>query len=139
MQLSILSPEKRIATAVEVTSVTLPGSEGQIQVLPEHADMIGTIETGTFAFTPVSGAAVFGVMSSGFFEVRAGAITVAAETCELSTEIDTARAKTAQNKAEGALKDPELDPKLFRKYELKLQRAIVRQQVAGREFSSLGH
>jgi F-type H+-transporting ATPase subunit epsilon len=139
MQLSILSPEKRIATAIEVASVTLPGSEGQIQVLPEHADMIGTIETGTFAFVPISGAPVVGVMTSGFFEVRHGAITVAAETCELATEIDAARAKLAQHKAEGALKDPELNPDLFRKYELKLQRAIIRQQVAGKEFTDLGH
>lgn len=139
MQLSILSPEKRIATAIEVASVTLPGSEGQIQVLPEHADMIGTIETGTFAYMPVSGSVVIGVMSSGFFEVRHGTITIAAETCELATEIDAARAKTAQQKAEGALKDPELNPDLFRKYELKLQRALIRQQVAGKEFTDLGH
>ena len=137
MQLSILSPEKRIATAIEVSSVTVPGSEGQIQILPEHADMIGTIETGTFAFTPIVGEPVLGVMSSGFFEVRDGAITIAAETCELATDIDASRAKTAQSKAEGALKDPELDPKLFRKYELKLQRALVRQQVAGRGFAAL--
>jgi F-type H+-transporting ATPase subunit epsilon len=131
MQLSILSPEKRIATAIEVSSVTIPGSEGQIQILSGHADMIGTIETGKFAYTPVSGPSVVGVMSSGFFEVHAGAITVAAETCELATEIDPSRARQAQSKAEGALKDPELDPKLFRKYELKLQRALIRQQVAG--------
>lgn len=137
MQLSILSPEKRIATAVEVNSITLPGSEGQIQILPEHADMIGTIETGTFAYSPTSGPAVLGVMSSGFFEVRHGTITIAAETCELASEIDANRARQAQSKAEGALKDPELDPKLFRKYELKLQRALVRQQVAGKEFASL--
>lgn len=139
MQLSILSPEKRIATTIDVSSVTLPGSEGQIQILPEHADMIGTIETGAFSYVPVSGPGVVGVMSSGFFEVRNGLITAAAETCELASEIDVARAKQAQSKAEGALKDPELDPKLFRKYELKLQRAIIRQQVAGHEFAALEH
>ncbi len=137
MQLNILSPEKRITTAVEVNSVTLPGSEGQIQILPDHADMIGTIETGPFAFKSTTGETVIGMMSSGFFEVGDGKITIAAETCELASEIDAARAKTAQQKAEGALKDPELDPDLFRKYELKLQRAIIRQQVAGHEFSSL--
>jgi F-type H+-transporting ATPase subunit epsilon len=137
MQLNILSPEKRIATAIEVNSITLPGSEGQIQILPEHANMIGTVETGQFAYSPTSGNPVVGVMSSGFFEVHDGTVTVAAETCELATEIDANRAKVAQSKAEGALKDPELDPKLFRKYELKLQRALIRQHVAGKEFSSL--
>lgn len=137
MLLNILSPEKRIASAVEVSSVTLPGSEGQIQILPEHADMIGTIETGPFAYRPTSGAAVSGVLTSGFFEVRNGTITVAAETCELVDEIDVSRAKAAQSKAEGALQDPQLDPALFHKYERKLQRALIRQQAAAREFSAL--
>jgi F-type H+-transporting ATPase subunit epsilon len=137
MQLTILSPEKRLVSSIEVSSATIPGSEGQIQILPEHADMIGTLETGPFAFTPTSGAPVVGVISSGFFEVQNGSITVSAETVELAKEIDTTRAKTAQAKAEAALKDPELNPENFRKYELKLQRALIRQQVAGREFSSL--
>ena len=130
MQLSILSPEKRLVTAVDVSSVTLPGSEGQIQILPEHADMIGTLETGPFAYELTSGTSAKGVITAGFFQVRDGAITVAAETVELAGDIDLNRAKTAQKTAEGALNDPELDPKLFRKYELKLQRALIRQQVA---------
>jgi F-type H+-transporting ATPase subunit epsilon len=132
MKLSILSPEKRIATAVDVTSIVLPSSEGQIEILPEHADMIGTIETGPFSYRPTSGPAVGGVMTSGFFEIRDGEITAATETCELVGDIDVNRAKTAQAKAEEALKNPELEPKLFRKYELKLQRALIRQQVAGK-------
>lgn len=137
MILNILSPEKRLAAEVEINSITLPGSEGQIQILPEHADMIGTLETGEFSYVPVSGVAVFGVITSGFFEVRGGdSVTVTAETVELAKEIDLTRARTAQRKAEGALKDLELDQKLFRKYELKLQRAIIRQQVAGHPTSN---
>jgi F-type H+-transporting ATPase subunit epsilon len=135
MILNILSPEKRVANEVQVTSVTLPGSEGQIQILPEHADMIGTLETGEFHFVPASGGkTVHGVISSGFFEVRGGdSVTVTAETVELSSDIDVARARAAQRKAEGALNDPELDQSLFRKYELKLQRSLIRQQVAAQQ------
>lgn len=138
MKLTIVSPEKRIASAIEVSSITLPGSEGQIQILPGHADMIGTLETGEFAFEKASGEKTMGAMSSGFFEVHADLILVTAETCELSPEIDVNRARSAQKKAESALKDPELDPTLFRKYELKLQRALIRQQIAGGSHSSLG-
>jgi F-type H+-transporting ATPase subunit epsilon len=131
MKLTILSPERRLATAIDVSVVTLPGSEGQIQVLPEHADMIGTLETGEFNYQAVGASApVVGVISSGFFEVKDGEITVAAETVELAKEIDVSRARSAQKKAENALTDPDLEFALFRKYELKLQRALVRQQVA---------
>ena len=132
LKLTILSPERKIADKIDVQSVTLPGSEGQIQILPEHAEMIGTLETGMFSYIPVTGAPVIGVISSGFFQVANDKVTVMAETFEYSSEIDLSRAKAAQRKAEGALVDPELQVDLFRKYELKLQRAIIRQQVSGK-------
>jgi F-type H+-transporting ATPase subunit epsilon len=132
LKLTILSPERKIAEAMSVQSATLPGSEGQIQILPEHAEMMGTLETGMFSYIPASGAPVIGVISSGFFQVANDVVTVLAETFEYSSEVDTARAKTAQKKAENALIDPELGSDLFRKYELKLQRAIIRQQISGK-------
>jgi len=130
LKLTILSPEKKTADQVDVQSVTLPGTEGQIQVLPEHAEMVGILETGPFSYVPVSGEPLHGVISHGFFEVVGDVVTVMAETCELANEIDANRAKIAQKKAENALLDPELDQKHFKKYELKLERAIIRQQVA---------
>ncbi len=132
LKLTILSPERKIADQIDVLSATLPGSEGQIQILPEHAEMIGTLETGMFSYIPATGAPVFAVISTGFFEVGNDHLTVMAETFEFSTEIDAARAKSAQKKSESALIDPELDPNLLRKYELKLQRALIRQQIAGK-------
>ncbi len=131
LNLTVLSPEKKVADKIQVKSVTLPGSEGQIQVFPEHAHMVGTLETGPFAYELANGSTVIGVISHGFFEVKNDEISVMAETCELATDIDASRARTAQKKAEGALIDPQLDPKNFRKYELKLQRALIRQQIAG--------
>jgi len=132
LKLTILSPERKIAEGITVQSATLPGSEGQIQILPEHAEMIGTLETGMFSYIPASGSPVIGVISSGFFQVANDALIVTAETFEYSSELDATRAITAQKKAENALIDPELAPALFRKYELKLQRAIIRQQIAGK-------
>jgi len=132
LNLTILSPERKIAEAISVQSVTLPGSEGQIQILPEHAEMMGTLETGLFFYIPASGAPVIGVISSGFFQVANDKVTVMAETFEYSSEVDPARAKLAQKTAENALIDPELGADLFRKYELKLHRAVIRQQIAGK-------
>ncbi len=131
LNLTILSPEKKVTDKLQVKSVTLPGSEGQIQIFPEHTHMVGTLETGPFAYEPSAGQAVVGVISHGFFEVKGDEVSVMAETCELASEIDANRARTAQKKAEGALLDPQLDPKNFRKYELKLQRALIRQHIAG--------
>jgi F-type H+-transporting ATPase subunit epsilon len=133
LQLTILSPERRLVQAETVDEISLTGSEGQIQILAGHAPMIGTVETGVFQYTSAAGSAFSGVMTSGFFEVKNDVVTVMAETLELRSEIDVERAKKAQKVAEDALREADLDEHAFNKYQLKLQRALIRQQHAGRD------
>ena len=133
LKFTVLSPERRFLDHTEVQSVTLPGSEGQIQILPDHAGMIGTLETGSFNYEKITGEKTVGVISTGFFEIKDGELSVMAETVEMADEIDLARAKKAQSKSESVLQAGALEPEQFRKYQLKLQRALIRQQVAGRE------
>jgi F-type H+-transporting ATPase subunit epsilon len=130
VKLSILSPERRLLEGVEVEEVTLPGSEGQIQILPGHATIVGTLETGGFHYRAKAGQQARGFLATGFFEVKGGDVSVMAETLELQGEISVDRAKKAQKAAEDALRDAELEPSKFKKYQLKLQRALVRQQIA---------
>ncbi len=130
LTLSILSPERKLVQQVAVKQVVLPGSEGQIEILPGHAAMIGTLETGLFRFELDTGGSTLGVISSGFFEVQeGGGVQVLAETLELDREIDVARARKAQQLAEETLREAELDPHRFNKYQLKLQRALIRQRI----------
>jgi len=130
LKLNVLSPERRLVESMLVDFVTLPGSEGQIQILPGHAAMIGTLNTGVLTYQAHGQEPVYAVVSTGFFEVKSDEITLMAETIELKKEIDLQRAKNAQQKAETALLDAALDEARFRKYQLKLQRALIRQQVA---------
>jgi F-type H+-transporting ATPase subunit epsilon len=135
LKLSILSPERRLVERVEVDEITLPGSEGQIQILPGHAAMVGTLQAGGFAYhhagPHTEKGSVFGALSTGFFEVKDDEVQLMVETLELKSEIDVDRAKKAQAAAEKTLLESDLDEHQFRKYELKLQRALIRQQVAG--------
>lgn len=114
---------------VSVDEVTLTGSEGQIQILPGHAKMIGELETGPFKYLPSGGSETNGFISHGFFEVLDDKVVVTAETLELKGEIDVNRAKKAQKLAEDALQDANLDESKFKKYQLKLQRALIRQHL----------
>ena len=131
LKLSILSPERRLVEGIEVDEVTLPGSEGQIQLLPGHAPMIGTLETGIFKCHSHGKEVTAGVISTGFFHVKSDTVVVMAETLELKGEIDLERARRAQKKAEETLQGAALDEQQFNKYQLKLQRAIIRQQIVG--------
>lgn len=130
LKLTVLSPERRLLDSVAVSEVTLVGHEGQIQVLPGHAPMLGTLETGGFKYLNAAGEAGQGIISSGFFEVHDDAVVILAETLELMGEIDVDRAKRAQQTAERVLKESELDEHRFKKYQLKLQRSLIRQQLA---------
>lgn len=135
LKLTILSPEKQVLLSQNVVEATLPGSEGQIQILPGHAHMIGLLETGVFKYQIESGKEpVAGAISTGFFEIENDQLRIFAETVEISSEIDVQRAARAQQKAETVLQSPDLDEHQFKKYQLKLQRALIRQQVAGKLF-----
>lgn len=130
MKLSVYSPERKVFVSADCAEATLPTSEGEVQVLPGHAAFVGTLETGRFLFRMQDGSLVSGVVSSGFYEISGEKLTVIAETLEFPNEIDMARAKKAQIEAEKQLSGAMLEPHQFNKYQLKLQRALIRQQMA---------
>jgi F-type H+-transporting ATPase subunit epsilon len=130
LKLSILSPERKLLEGELVEEVTLPGSEGQIQILQMHAPMIGTLETGIFSYKTTSGESHLGMVSDGFFEVKNDIVNVMAEHIELKGEVNLELAKKAQIDAEAALKDAALEPQHFKEYQNKLQRSLIRQQLA---------
>ena len=67
-------------------------------------------------------------ISYGFAEIRNNKVLVLADTVEESSEIDKARAQAAQKRAEQALMGT-LSDSDFKKQQLKLERAIVRQRI----------
>lgn len=129
LKLTVLSPERRLLEGAAVRVATIPGAEGQIQILPGHAPMVGSLDMGVFSFETAQGTKR-GIISTGFFKVLDDHLTVMAETLELEGEVDLDRAKRAQVKAEEALKDPALDEHQFKKFQLKMQRALIRQQLS---------
>jgi F-type H+-transporting ATPase subunit epsilon len=129
--LSIFAPERKLLQNEPVESLVITSSEGEIEILPGHADMISVLDTGRFVYRSPKGGKTLGVISTGFLNVENSAVKVIAETIELAGEIDQNRAKQAQANAEKRLKDASLDEHAFKKYQLKLQRAIIRQNIGG--------
>ena len=127
--LSILAPERRLLQNEAIESLIITTVEGEIEVLPGHADMISTLDTGRFVYRSPKGEKTIGVISTGFLNVESGSVKVIAETIELAGEIDKNRAKQAQANAEKRLSEAGLDEHSFRKYQLKLQRALIRQSI----------
>ena len=132
-KLTVLTPEKRVIEGTEVSITTLSTSEGQIQVLPGHAPMVGFLAPGVCDWLTTDATKQVGAISFGFFEVRDDTLTVLAETFEQPTEVNLERARKAQARAEQALGVGRGDHLGFKKQQLKLQRALIRQQVARHE------
>ena len=128
MIVDVVTPSRRILEGIQVERVTLPTANGEITILPGHTELVTLLSTGVMSF-PVSGAERRFAVSSGFSIVRKDKVIVLAETCEESTEVDLARAKEAQKRAEKALSGV-LTESEMRKQQLKLQRALIRQQVS---------
>ncbi|MBL7715935.1 MAG: ATP synthase F1 subunit epsilon [Bdellovibrionales bacterium] len=129
LKVTIITPERKLVDGLPVTAVTLPTAEGEIEVLPGHAALMGRLDPGYFRYTTSTGKEEVGFISTGFFEVHGETLKVLAENLELKDEINVSRAKQAQLKAEAALSAADLDPAHFNKYQLKLQRAIIRQHI----------
>lgn len=128
ISLDIVTPERAVISGVKVDSVSLPANGGEMQVLPGHADVMALLGTGALFFDQEGQHRRF-VVSYGYAEITHDKVTILAETCEESHEIDVQRAVEAQRRAEEAMGSL-LSREGFSKYERKVQRALERQQAA---------
>ena len=77
MQFDLVSPERRLAS-VEANSVLIPGAEGDMTVMPDHAPVITTLRPGILKVDAGGESQEF-VVSGGFAEINAEAVTVLSE------------------------------------------------------------
>jgi len=68
MNLVILSPEKEIYKG-EVSSVKVPGTSGQFEVLNNHAPIVSSLEKGVAYIKPTQGEVMEISIVKGFIEV----------------------------------------------------------------------
>lgn len=110
MQFDLVSPERNLAS-LQASAVQLPGSEGDMTAMPNHAPTITTLRPGLMTVTGASETLEF-VVTGGFAEISAEATTVLAEQAypkgpeakpALEAALEAAQAKLAA--AEGAARD----------------------------------
>ena len=76
MQFDLVSPERRLAS-MEASSVLIPGAEGDMTVMGDHAPVISTLRPGILKVEGEQSAEY--VVSGGFAEINAAGVTVLAE------------------------------------------------------------
>ncbi len=130
--LEIVTPE-RLAYSDTVDSVVLPGSEGELGVLPHHAPLISMLGVGELRIRKGGAEELFAIIG-GFLQVRPDKVVVMAETADMASEIDLEKAQAARREAERALEDTGREPADLAQARAQLQQALLRIRVAERRY-----
>lgn len=138
--LTLVTPEKKMLTDVEIAEVFVPGFRGELNILPGHAPLMTTLGIGVLKYRlkdsqEMQSAAI----SWGYCEVHPNGVTVLAETAEVLEEIDLVRAENARHSAWLSLKEKKLSPEEIEKYQRKVARADVRIKLAKAPTSKSTH
>ena len=128
--LEIVTPE-RLAYSDEVDAVVLPGSEGEMGVLPHHAPLVSTLGVGELRIRKGGTEESFAIVG-GFVQVRPDRVVVMAETADMASEIDLETAQEARREAERALESGYHEGADLSAARAALQQALLRIRVAER-------
>ncbi|MEO6609581.1 MAG: F0F1 ATP synthase subunit epsilon [Aestuariivirga sp.] len=88
LHFELVSPSKLLFSG-DVDSVVLPGTEGEMTILPQHAPLLTALRPGIVVVASASGAQKIFVRG-GFAEVNPQGLTVLAERAIPTTELDAA-------------------------------------------------
>ena len=121
---------ERVVYSAPVDEVIIPGSEGQLAILPHHAPLMTMIEAGELTIRK-NGVESYLAVSGGFLEVFIDRIIILADTAEQVDEIDIERAEGAKRRAQEQLKEA-VNPMDVAHAEASLRRAVNRLSIADR-------
>ena len=134
----IITPEKKLFSS-KANFVVLPGSEGELGVLPNHAALLSPLKCGVVKIViikkadspanPDTTTTDYCAVSGGFVEIRNNNVYVLADTAEFASAIDKARAQRALEQAQEK-RQKTLDKNEQIIVEAALQRALTRLKVA---------
>lgn len=86
-KLTIVTPEKRLLVNQDVDEVTVPAFKGELNILPGHAPLITTLETGVMKWK-INGKEDVAVISWGYCQVSTEGVNILANVADLPEDID---------------------------------------------------
>jgi F-type H+-transporting ATPase subunit epsilon len=116
----------------DVDIVVLPGTDGEMGILPHHAPLLTTLKYGLIKVRIKEEEQVFTV-AGGVAEIQPEIVTVLADAAEDVTEIDEERAEAAKRRAEEMLeKGVPTDTDTYLAIEAALRRSNLRLEAVRR-------
>jgi len=103
LQLEIVTPGAVIYSEA-VDMVTLPGSEGEMGIYPNHVPLMTKIQAGELIAKKAGSEEILAV-SEGFAEITGDHVSILTDNAANSADIDEATVEEARTKAEKRLKE----------------------------------
>lgn len=132
LTVEIVTAERVVRVEQGVDVLVVPGSEGQLAILPHHAALMTTLAPGELVFRRGNDETEFAV-TGGFMEVRNDRVTILADAAEAAEEIDIARAEAARARAEERLRrarEQQVRDVDMARASAALERSLMRLRVA---------
>ena len=132
IQCDIVTQERTVFSQ-QVASVSLPGTEGRMGILPNHSALLTTLAFGEISVRHPDGEEEHFAIGGGYAEVQPDKVVVLADSAEQAEEIDIERAERARERAEQAMKEGVTDdPDRYAQIQASLMRAQIRLDVGRR-------
>jgi F-type H+-transporting ATPase subunit epsilon len=103
LRLEIVTPDAT-AYSEDVQMVTLPGSEGELGVYPNHVPLLTTLLPGELRVLK-DGRETFLAVGEGFVEIRGERVSVLTDVALEASSIDESAAEAAVARAQAAMKE----------------------------------
>jgi F-type H+-transporting ATPase subunit epsilon len=132
LRLEIVTPETT-AYSEDVEMVTLPGSEGELGVYPNHVPLLTTLNPGELRVLK-GGKESFLAIGEGFVEITGSSVSVLTDMALEPAVIDESAAEAAVARAQAAMKD-DLGKEEVAAVQASLQKALAQLHVKRRRRS----
>jgi F-type H+-transporting ATPase subunit epsilon len=133
LRLDIVTPEQT-AYSEDVDMVTLPGTEGEFGVYPNHVPLMTTLRPGELRVTK-NGRSEYLAVGEGFVEVRGDSVSVLTDMAIHPEKIDESAAEAAIERARAAMKE-DLGAEQVATIQATMQKALAQLTVKRRRNQS---
>lgn len=123
LKLEIVTPESRVFSD-EVDTVVLPGTEGEMGVLPAHAPLVTMLKPGELRFIRGGKAEEF-VVGEGLVEVTGSTVRVLTDLAMNESAIDESQVQEALARAEARMKESDLGAEEIASVEAMIAKSVA--------------
>ncbi len=125
-----ITSQDRSVYSGDADIVVVPGSQGEMGILPNHSPLLSTLKYGLIKVRTKNDEQVFTV-AGGIVEVQPDQVTILADAAENIEEIDVSRAEAAKKRAEEMLqKAIPQDTDTYLSLQAALRRSNLRLETA---------